>query len=216
MRLSLVPESGRRDIRLLVVVASVMAPSQVLYRDLQVLVEAYRVKDMPAVQPESGHRTVQPVGTDYLVHAGIGGGELLVLARLLVLEIVRAAEVVLNPGPADSRIFPVTVHVELDFPLTPPAVVVYTPCQVGTHVLSLALHTVNQRVQRPLGRIGAAELRVEVGLVLRNFCQGVVDLVVQAHHLGGVDVLQRDTGFLAERHLPVAVEGAARIHADGQ
>ena len=216
MRLSLVPESGRRDIRLLVVVASVMAPSQVLYRDLQVLVEAYRVKDMPAVQPESGHRTVQPVGTDYLVHAGIGGGELLVLARLLVLEIVRTAEVVLSPGPADSRIFPVTVHVELDFPLTPPAVVVYTPCQVGTHVLSLALHTVNQRVQRPLGRVGAAELRVEVGLVLRNFCQGVVDLVVQAHLLGGVDVLQRDTGFLAERHLPVAVEGAARIHADGQ
>ena len=36
------------------------------------------VKDMPAVQSESGHRTVQPVGTDYLVHAGIGGGELLV------------------------------------------------------------------------------------------------------------------------------------------
>ena len=117
MRLGLVPESGRRDIRLLVVVASVMAPSQVLYRDLQVLVEAYRVKDMPAVQPESGHRTVQPVGTDYLVHAGIRGGELLVLARLLVLEIVRTAEVVLSPGPADSRIFPVTVHVELDFPL---------------------------------------------------------------------------------------------------
>ena len=116
MRLGLVPESGRRDIRLLVVVASVMAPSQVLYRDLQVLVEAYRVKDMPAVQPESGHRTVQPVGTDYLVHAGIRGGELLVLARLLVLEIVRTAEVVLSPGPADSRIFPVTVHVELDFP----------------------------------------------------------------------------------------------------
>ena len=71
MRLGLVPESGRRDIRLLVVVASVMTPSQILYRDLQVLVEAYRVKDMPAVQPESGHRTVQPVGTDYLVHAGI-------------------------------------------------------------------------------------------------------------------------------------------------
>ena len=71
-------------------------------------------------------------------------------------------------------------------------------------------------MQRPLGRVGAAELRVEVGLVLRNFCQGVVDLVVQAHLLGGVDVLQRDTGFLAERHLPVAVEGAARIHADGQ
>ena len=39
---------------------------------------------MPAVQPESGHRTVQPVGTDYLVHAGIGGGELLVLALSLI------------------------------------------------------------------------------------------------------------------------------------
>jgi len=57
---------------------------------------------------------------------------------------------------------------------------------------------------------------VEVGLVLRNFCQGVVDLVVQTHLLGSVDVLQRDTSFLAERHLPVTVEGAARIHADGQ
>ena len=57
---------------------------------------------------------------------------------------------------------------------------------------------------------------MEVGLVLRNFCQGVVDLVVQTHLLGSVDVLQRDTSFLAERHLPVTVEGAARIHADGQ
>ena len=57
---------------------------------------------------------------------------------------------------------------------------------------------------------------MEVGLVLGNFRQGVVDLVGQAHLLGGVDVFQRDTGFLAERHLPVAVEGAARIHADGQ
>jgi len=81
------------------------------------------------------------------VHTGIRGGELLVLVRLLVLEIVRTAEVVLSPGSADSRIFLVTVHVELDFPFTPPAVVVYTPRQVGTHVLSLALHTVNQRVQ---------------------------------------------------------------------
>ena len=88
---------------------------QILYRDFQVLVDAYRVKDMPAVQPESGHRTVQPVGTDYLGHAGIGGGELLVLARLLVLEIVRAAEVVLSPGPADSRVFLVTVHVAVSY-----------------------------------------------------------------------------------------------------
>lgn len=148
-----------------------MTPSQILYRDFQVLVEAYRVKDMPAVQPESGHCTVQPVGTDYLVHAGIRGGELLVLVRLLVLEIIRAAEVVFSPGSTDSRIFLVTVHVELDFPFTPPAVVVYTPRQVGTHILSLALHTVNQRVQRPLGRVGAAELRMEVYFVLGNFCQ---------------------------------------------
>lgn len=43
MRLGLVPEGGRGDVRLLVVVASVVAPSQVLYGYLQVLVESHRV-----------------------------------------------------------------------------------------------------------------------------------------------------------------------------
>ena len=51
----------------LIHISSVMTPSQILYRDLQVLVEAYRVKDMPAVQPESGHRTV-PVSYTHLVY----------------------------------------------------------------------------------------------------------------------------------------------------
>ena len=77
------------------------------------------------------------------MHAGVWGGELLVLARLLVLEIVRAAEVVLGPCPADSRVFLVTVHVELDLAFPPPAVVVHAPCHVCAHVLSLALHSVD-------------------------------------------------------------------------
>ena len=107
---------------------------------------------------------------------------------LLYTSIVRTAEVVLSPGSADSRIFLVTVHVELDFPFTPPAVVVYPPRQVGTHVLSLA--PVSYTHLHQYQRIGIASKATdttnpEVGVIEPR----VTATPVSYTHLGGIVVI---------------------------
>ena len=74
-------------------------------------------------------------------------------------------------------------------------------------------HAVEDRVDLLLGQgVHAAELCVEVGGVSRHLGERVVDLVVERHLLVA-QVLGGDPEALAERHLPVAVEGAARVHA---
>ena len=116
---------------------------------------------MPAVQAKAGIRLVAAVGAHDMRHTGVGGRELAVLLGGLVLEVVRAAEVVLGAGATDRRVAfaatlfhvstnhatgQVAVEVELDLALAPPAVVVHLPCHVGADVVALALDTVKDRV----------------------------------------------------------------------
>ena len=63
-------------------------------------------------------------------------------------------------------------------------------------------------------RVGTAELGVEIGAVLGHLGQRVVDLVIDNEFLVA-EVLHRDPGPLAEGHFPIAVEGAAWVHAHG-
>ena len=78
------------------------------------------------------------------------------------------------------------------------------------------LHAVEDGVDLLVGQgIGPAELGVEISGVLGHIGQRVVDLVKQRHRLEA-DVGEGDPAPLAEGHLPVAVERAARIHADRQ
>ena len=89
----------------------------------------------------------------------------------------------------------VAVHEELDLALAPPAGVVDAPGHVGADVLAAALHAVEDRVVLLVGqRVGAAELRVEVGRVLGHLGQRVVDLVVEDAEVVRVAVLDRDAG----------------------
>ena len=57
---------------------------------------------------------------------------------------------------------------------------------------------------------------MEIGGVLGDFGQRIIDLPVDDRVRIGIAILQRDAGALAERHLPVAIERAARIDADGE
>src|SRR6266436_9557423 len=69
---------------------------------LEVPVEADGIRDVPAVEAEALLRLVEPVRPQDQGQARVGSGELLVLLGLLVLEVVRAAEIVLGTGAADG------------------------------------------------------------------------------------------------------------------
>ena len=169
---------------------------------------------MPAVEAEALLRLVEAVRPQDQGQARVGSGELLVLLGLLVLEVVRAAEIVLGTGAADGGELRVPVQEELDLAFSPPALVVDAPGQVRSHVVALAAHSFQDGVVL-LGRVRvrAAELGVEVARVGRDLPQRVGDLVVEDHLLL-VEVLEGDAGQLPERHHPVAVEGAARVDRD--
>ena len=92
----------------------------------------------------------------------------------------------------------------------------HLPREIGAHILPLPLDAVQDGVEALLSqRRFASELRMEVSGVSRHPGQRVVDLVIDCHVLL-IPVLQRDPRFLAEGHLPVAIEGAARVHAHRQ
>jgi len=171
---------------------------------------------VPAIHAEPLLRLVDPVGPDHLVQPRVRRSELLVLLGLLVLEIVRAAEIILGARAADRGELLVAVHKELDLPFAPPTVGIHAPSQVRAHVLAFPPNAFQDRVIL-LGRqrVDAAELGVEIGRIGGHVGQHVVDLVVHPHRLMS-DVGHRDAAVLAEGHLPVAVKRAAGVNAHGQ
>ena len=80
------------------------------------------------------------------MHTGIWCCEFLILARLGVLEVIGTAEIVLGSCAADGGIFFVAIHIEFDFPLTPPAVVIDAPCEICAHILPFAFYSVDKGV----------------------------------------------------------------------
>ena len=82
------------------------------------------------------------------------------------------------------------------------------------HDLRLDGKGVRLRPHRAADYTEWAELRVEIGDVVGHFGVRIVDLPVDDRIRIGIAVLQRDTRAFAERHFPVAIEGAARVDAD--
>lgn len=134
---------------------------------------------MPAVHVEPGLRLVKPIGLqneETCVRSGI----LLILFGLLVLEVVRTAEVVFSTGTAYGGEVLVAIKVELDFAFTPPTGVVRPPAHRGANVLTSALNAINDGIDALIRqRVRPAELSVEIQAVFRNLAQSVVDLIVE-------------------------------------
>ena len=71
-------------------------------------------------------------------------------------------------------------------------------------------------MERAHSWVRTTELRMEISLVVGHLGESVVNLIIQAHLLAGVDVLDGYARMLTERHLPVAVKCAAGIYAHRQ
>src|SRR5256885_3437939 len=117
---------------------------------------------MPAVHAEPLLAAVAPVRAQNLMQAkerrGVRG-----VSRAGDVEVPGAAEVVLGAGAADRRELLVTVQVELDLALAPPARPVHAPGDIRADVLPGAGDPVHDRVRRAGGeRVAAVELGVQV------------------------------------------------------
>src|SRR4026207_1080327 len=90
MRFSLVPVSHRGDVILQreVSAVTIRVPAQRLNRDLQVLLEANRVHDVPTIETEALLGFVKSVRANDLMQPGVRCVELLVAPRFLVLKVV--------------------------------------------------------------------------------------------------------------------------------
>src|SRR5262249_18861190 len=126
VRLRLIPEYRRGDVILERQILSIRPPAERLDRYPQIALEANRIHDVPAIQPESLLTAIQPIGFDHLWQARIGRRKNAIFA-LWKLEIPRAAEVVFCSSAANGRKFVVAIHEKLDLAFAPPAVAVDTP-----------------------------------------------------------------------------------------
>ena len=96
---------------------------------------------MPAIKAETLLAGVQAIRLYHLSQARVWRREHAILP-FGKFKIPRAAEVIFSSRTADCRPVLVTIHEELDFALTPPAIVADAPCQVGTDVMALPRHAV--------------------------------------------------------------------------
>ena len=214
MRLLLIPKSYRRNVTSLCQISSVSSPTEVLNSYVQIFFKTYRISNMPPVHTETLVGAISTVGSDYLVQSCIRSREFYVLSS--AVEIIRTAEIILGTCTADGRELLIAIHEELDFAFTPPSVVVHLPCHIGTYIVPLPLDSVYNGVDILVRhRIGTAELCVEIAGILRNFRQALINLIIKPHR-GICQVLHRYFTFLAERHLPIAVERTSRIYAYSQ
>ena len=211
-RKRLVPVRDGRDVVLELQVAAAASPPERLHGDREIGREPDGVGEVPAVEAEPLLRSVRAVGTQHLGHAGVRRRELRVLPA--DVEVVRAAEVVLGAGAADRRELVVAVDEELQLAFAPPAGVVHAPRAIRADVLAASAHAVEDPHDvAGADRVDATELRAEAAGVVGHVTERIRDLVVEKP-FGLTLVGQRDACPPLERHLPVAVERAAGVHAD--
>src|SRR6516225_7074945 len=200
-----------------------MSPSQILYRNLQSLFKADRIRDMPTVKPKSLGNVVVSIAADHLRQPGVWAAKLSIPAgfdsRCILppgIKIIRTAKIVFGSCPTDGRKPAVIIHVKFNFPFAPPAVVMSPICKIGTYILALAPDTVYQHIVFLIGNgVQSSELGVEVGRISRNVGFKVINLIIQDHVLIGY-IFHGNPAFFSEGHPPVTIKSTSRINADGK
>src|SRR4030042_1255740 len=223
LRLILVPVAYRSYIGFLCKVSSSLSPSKVLYSDFQIFIEPDRIHNVPAVHAETLHHIIMAVTTNYLVETCIRSAEFRIIyflntgsVFLSCIKIVGAAEIIFCTCTTYCREFCITIHEEFDLAFSPPSVIIDSPCQITTHIMTSAFNTVNNSIIGCGIWISSAELSMEIRGIGRYIGKGGVDLVVKGHVISITSIFHSDLAFLPEGHWPVTVEGTARINTNGQ
>ena len=138
------------------------SPAERLNGHAQILLEIDGILNVEAIHIEIALCAVKPVGVSHLVHAGIGCGELDIMT--VHIKIIRAADVILGARAADGREVGVAVDEELDLALTPPAVGLDTPEEIGADITAASV-AMNKTSERSIG--------ISIKLSRKNlFCSG--------------------------------------------
>src|SRR5690554_7241361 len=209
MRLFLIPESSRRDIRFLWQITVSMSPTQILNSNSQVFLKPYRIHHMPAIHSESLSGSVGNIGRQYLYQSGIRCCKSNVLP--VPVEIIRSAEIILSSGSYDGRELLVSIHEEFDFSFAPPAIVIHLPGHIDSYIVPFSLYSVDNGIIGGFIHFCAAELCMEIGSILRYIGQRIIDLIIEVHRLFIIDISHGDPAFFAERHHPITIERTTRI-----
>src|SRR5262245_50912996 len=123
---------------------------------------------MPSVQTEALHHIIVTISTDDLVQTGIGGRKFSIVHLVdpcfilfSCVKIIRTAEVIFSTRTIHRR--------EFDFTFAPPSIVVYTPCQVGTHILTLTADTIHKGTHAIFYPVGPSKLSMKISGVIWHF-----------------------------------------------
>ena len=180
---------------------------------MQILVKADRVSQMEPVHPEALLGLIKSIRLQNLMQSGIRRRKPTIFS-LRIFKIPRAADVVFCSGSADRRELLISVHEKFNLALSPPAVAVDAPCEVGSDILSFSCCLVqNHIILFVFQRVVPMKLRVEIRRILCNGSFAVGNLIID-HALFIGQIFQRDFRRLTKRHLPVAVHAALGIYAD--
>ena len=156
-----IPECNRGNIILKRKISSSSAPSQSLDCHSEILFKIDRVSNMPTIHIESAICNVCLICGIHFRKTGIRYTVFYIL--IIYLKIIGSTKIIFCSGTTNGRVVCIAIDEELDFCFSPPAIVVYTPIQIGSNIPSISCDIVQNCIIRFIRkRIYPAELCVEV------------------------------------------------------
>src|SRR6266849_2414380 len=133
-----------------------------------------------------------------------------------MLKVPGSSEVIFCASATDRRDIDIAIQIEFHYAFAPPAAVIDLPGQVGAYVVAFAFYCVEQGMYLLMRKwIAASPLGMKVGQIVRNFGQGVIDLVV-ASYVICTEVCKCEMSALTKWHLPVRIHATSRVDCYGK
>ena len=138
------------------------------------------------------------------------------LAGFLHGETPWPSEIILHPGSADRRIFPVPVYVKLHFAFPPPIPLQGWQRNISSDILPLPFNTVrNHIILSKLRQFLPSPLRMEIRRILRKgIIQSIIDLIEKRRYRINMLILQCEQRLFPERHLEICIQSSGRNDRD--
>ena len=223
MRMRLVPVSCGSYIILTFKKTSV-ADTNLLQSYLKVLLKKDRIKKVPAVEAALWHLIIIVV---IIMKEGIVARVVRIakirstvlifngLAILLCCKAPGTAEVIFCSSSANGWIILVSIDVEFHLTFSVPVAFEAGKRKISSNVLAFPFDVVEDNVVFCLFRYAlTTPLGMEIGSILRNRCQAIVDLIKEGRNRLITLIFNGNTCVFTERHREIAVETTGRIDSN--